>query len=211
VNKDKEENLMFITFMKIKNCFLFFSFTVVIMMFLVSCRGSDSGSPAKKESLLVEGEVVRDFYSSFMSTGSDVEYRVEFRLKNIGDKPLVCDEIEAAFFSFQGTALRMPTYRYDEGKEAEQEAYQTGKRLTFELLPGQTEKFEKSTDGYTTDLLTRAQGEPLKFSVALKLNDVLVAGPFVATLPEIQSLPSYVDKWSGKTEGYRLKFFKPKR
>jgi len=145
--------------------------------------------PEEKEeaTVLISGEIGQEPYVSPTPVGSDIAYHGDLTIKNIGQEPLVFDIVEITVSPIKGKSLRMIT--------------SSTKGQGFRIPPGDTDMFDFTTDGYTSSLLADAKGSPLILTVVLRLNGQTVAGPFMATLPELWDLPNYYEKF---TKGKKL-------
>lgn len=201
--------------------------SVLNIAFFIGCDQSDhtkgnaninrATTPLSMSPISVEGEVYQGAYTSFGSSAnvSPVEYRVKFTISNDGSAPVVFDEIKTAFIPQNGKSLGS-TIQKTQGESLDPEQFKSGDVLEdsskkpWILEPGKSEEFQSATNGYTSEILLEAGDEPVQFAVHVFRDNEPVAGPFYASLPKIESLPSFeatlVDKDAQK--GKRLSFFR---
>ena len=167
----------------------------------------------QQNGLSVEGEVTQENYMSLGIGASPIAYHVDVTARNVGERQLDFDKIEAYFFTEEGKSLRTVKHRYDEEKGTDGDSYKTGENILTSLAPGAVEELEFSTNGYTFKLLREASGKPLKFSIIFYRDDKVVAGPYFAVLPlHIQALPQYEQTlMDDNIKGRRLTFLLAKR
>ncbi|MDQ5846001.1 MAG: hypothetical protein M3539_11985 [Acidobacteriota bacterium] len=109
-------------------------------------------------------------------------YQVEVHLKNTGTATIRFDTVLLVFEPGKGEPLRQQVTSRDVKDER--------KVLTISTKQGEENDWDAEPLGATTgELLRRAAGEPVVFSIALQVKGGTIAGPFRASLPELNSLP----------------------
>jgi hypothetical protein len=138
---------------------------------------------------------------------------VEVRLKNTGAAALTFDTVELAFTPGKAKPLRLMVTSYAPSNKLDEYGapmIDKKKVLTKTVNPGDEEKWNADTDGYTHQMITQAGGEPVVFSIALLSKGRKIAGPFRASLPDLDSLPliekSAVEADKHAMPGVRLRF-----
>jgi hypothetical protein len=84
----------------------------------------------------------------------------------------------------------------------------SGPRNPWILQPGESHQQEFATNGYTFAVLHDAGGKPLQFHIHFLSNGKPVTNRFIASLPNIQDLPSYERSFTDKNaeKGKPLEF-----
>jgi hypothetical protein len=109
-------------------------------------------------------------------------YQVEVHLKNTGASTIRFDTVLLAFEPGKAEPLRQLVTSHDVNDQR--------KVLTISMKQGEEWDSDAELLGVSTgELLRRAGGEPVGFSLTLQLNGKTLAGPFRASLPELNSLP----------------------
>ncbi len=169
---------------------------MTLLLGLVIIIFAGCGKSQNQIKLSVEGEVTQEIYMSLGgggigSTASPIAYHVKVTIRNLSSMPITFNEIIADFFPEQGTHLKQMTYAYDEKMGDNQESYQVDARKPINLAVGESREWNFGTNGYTFNLLRDAGDKPLRFSITFNNNKQTIAGPFIATLPDLQTLSSY--------------------
>lgn len=136
-------------------------------------------------------------------------YQVEVHIKNTGAATIHFDTVLMAFEPGKGEPLRQ---QVTSRAVNELGAVDERKVLTINMKTGEERDWDAELMGATTgELLRRAAGEPVVFSLALQAKGRTIAGPFRASLPDLNSLPvpssserSYENK--RQAPGANLKF-----
>lgn len=144
---------------------------------------------------VVTAEAFQEFYMTMSDSFavSDVAYHVTVTLTNQGSSPIEYDCVQTAFIPAQGKPLVQKTVLYEKDKGMSQDAYEAG-TATETIMPGDSTKFEITSNGYTNRLLRDARDGPIQFVVVfLKGKEPVeaVVGPFGATLDSLEELPQY--------------------
>lgn len=114
-------------------------------------------------------------------------YQIEVHLKNTGAATLHFDTVLITFEPGKGEPLRQ---QVTSRAVNELGAVDERKVLTINMKSGEEKDWDAELMGTTTgELLRRAAGEPVVFSLALQAKGRTIAGPFRAALPELNSLP----------------------
>jgi len=148
-----------------------------------AAAAGDAPSPPR---IALKGSVMRGFYVRPGGDGREPTYHVELDLQNSGAAPITFDVAEAAWLTGEGKGLHARTTR---------------KGSVSRLEGGESAEYEFDTDGYTGNLLKDAKGGPLFFQFALLWKGEVVASPFRALLPPLQSLPDYAAIQTAEREG----------
>lgn len=113
----------------------------------------------------------------------EYEYQIEVHLKNTGPSAIHFDTVQLAFEPGKAAPLRQQVTSRDLKDQT--------KVLSVSMKPGEEKDWDAVVMGATTgELLRRAAGESVVFSLALQSKGKTMAGPFRAKLPELDSLPS---------------------
>jgi len=182
------------------------TFATVLLIFAFACNTGGT-------SLTIEGEVTRGIYITMglSHVSSPIEYHVQLQVTNTGINPLVIQKIEMGFIPAEGKPLILHTFAYDGETDEDLKSYAQGTGKSLIWPPGNRESFSASTNGYTFDLMQTSGGLPLQFIVAFILENGIVIGPYRATLPELDGLPSYeISLRDQSVQGIKLVFEKDK-
>ena len=113
----------------------------------------------------------------------EYQYLVEVHLKNTGASPIRFETVALAFEPGRAEPLRQQVTSRDLKDQT--------KVLTVSMKHGEEKDWDAELLGATTaELFKRAAGEPVVFSLALQSKGKTIAGPFRATLPELDTLPA---------------------
>lgn len=168
---------------------LIFILLAPVVLVVVGCEKSDEKQEVSTSAVIeITGEVGQGFHPAQISQST---YMVSYTIKNLNKAPLEFDVVHEIWLA--GTR---------EGGLPMRHIPRDG----VTLLTGQTKQFQSDTDGYTMEILERAQGGPVQFAIALRLKGNPVAGPFVTSLPELSKLPMYYEKTVKGTALSRLTF-----
>ena len=130
-------------------------------------------------------ELTRENYNSMgFSSSSPIAYHVKMKITNKGKLDIKYDRIFSGFIPPRGKALEMQTYPFVSGARATDSN-------PFTLVPGKTEEYDFTTNGYTMDLLANANGQPLVFVMILLRGEEVVYKTQQVALPPVGDLPSY--------------------
>jgi len=151
--------------------FLILALTMIIAgFFSASCDNVQSN-------ISITGEVgVGSDLPSYEST-----YHLAFYVKNEGQSQLEFSAVNVVWLPGEQT------------KGLSTLLIQRGGRI-FRIAPGETQRFEADTDGYTSDIFLASGGKPIRFAAEVLQNGKRIAGPFVTTLPPLKDIPAYYDK-----------------
>jgi len=114
-------------------------------------------------------------------------YLVDVRLKNTGAATISFDTAMLAFEPGKGEPLRQRVTSHPINKQGTAD---DSRVLTRSVKKNEEEHWEADSNGYTYDLLSKAAGEPVLFSIVLQVKGKTIAGPFRATLPDLNALPA---------------------
>jgi hypothetical protein len=135
--------------------------------------------------LEVEGEVKLAYDTNPLGGGGGSQmYRVQVHLTNGTTKTVTYDVIDGAFLVSATQGLHAKSSSVD------------GKAMKLES--GEDVYFEFDTDGYTSQLLDEAGGNPLFFAITLLYKEKTVAGMYATQLPKLEAL--------SQTSGVPLEF-----
>jgi hypothetical protein len=148
--------------------------------------GPEAGGAPTPSRVSLKGSVMRGFFVRPGGASREPTYHVELDLTNAAAAPITFDVAEAAWLTGEGKGLHART---------------TQKGGASRLEGGESAEYEFDTDGYTGNLLKDAKGGPLFFQFALLLKGEVVASPFRALLPPLQSLPDYAAVKTAEREG----------
>jgi len=109
------------------------------------------------------------------------QYNVEVRVRNDGPQPVVFDSTVLGFIPAMGQPLAVV--------QTSRDLVNQEKIILQRLRPREEKTFAFDSDGYTSDLVQRSDPNPLLIEVILRLGSKRVAGPFLAELPPLGSLP----------------------
>ncbi len=135
-----------------------------------------------------------------------IAYHVKVHVKNSGTKKILFDEIQAAFVPSQGQPLIQRTFAYDKSKHESLDAYEKGDNKPSILECGESLDFDYTTDGYTREVLEATGKQPLQFHIVLFRSKSVIAGPYVADLPNLMDLPQYELTFIGDQKAKALSF-----
>lgn len=128
----------------------------------------------KTANLAVSGTACKDTFYGASSVGS--QFIVFIKVKNRATTDFVFDRADARFLA--GTyALRVAVSKVSDDP--------------YVLGPGEEDKWDFDTDGYTTKLLTDAGGKAMGFRIDFIRDEKTIAGPYAAALPTLSKLPLY--------------------
>ena len=135
-------------------------------------------------------------------------YHVEVHMKNTGAAAITFDTVLLSFEPGKGEPLRQRVTSHPANSLG---TVDERKVLTLSIKNGEEKDWDADTDGYTEELLGRATGEPVVFSIVMSLKGRTISGPFRASLPDLKSLstPSSSRDAQGnrqQTPGVNLKF-----
>lgn len=122
----------------------------------------------------VTGRAGKDVHDPSAQIVQD-QFLIEYTLKNTSSGDLVFDRMEE---------LWSPV---GERRGLRQTVLPRGG--PWRLSQGEAKTFVSGTNGYTLQLTAAAKGRPVEFSVTLYNGEKAVLSPFVARLPELQTLP----------------------
>jgi hypothetical protein len=191
--------------------FAFFHSTPDSIAFLHSTRDSKSGP--SESPLSVDGEASKNFFDSMGlgGTAPNIQYNVKVTIRNTQGGTLTFDQVQGKFYPESGHQLRSVWVQDPNNDPADSYARlakgeQVPELKLWTVGPGAAVDHEFQTNGHTFDLLEEASGKPLRFSVEIRLNGVVIAGPYVAVLPPLEGLPYYDDVLGGGQKAFRLLF-----
>lgn len=159
---------------------------MTLAFILVSGGTREAGGAPIPPRISLKGSVTRGLYARPGGAGRESTYHVELDLTNVAAAPITFDVAEAAWLT---------------GAEKGLHARATRKGGASRLEGGESAEYEFDTDGYTSKLLRDAKGGPLFFQFALLLKGEVVASPFRALLPPLQTLPDYAAIKTAEREG----------
>jgi len=157
---------------------------LVVAGFLIGCNkpapspnASATNHPPLNSPLTALVGAFRDVYQGTAAGPPETQYRVEVTLLNTSTNRVVFEAVEGRFYSDKGPPLKSVTTGKDGG--------------LIVVNPKMLERFTFPTDGYTADLLRRAEGGPLHFGVAVRWKRTSDLWLWVAPLPPLLDLPLY--------------------
>jgi hypothetical protein len=172
-----------------------------ICVLLLPATGCRSRGPH----LSVRAAACRDI--DIASLGNDlswpIAYSVVVILENTGRSRIAFDEFRTAFMPDKGKPLVQRAFRQDSRRGMAFDAYQRGGLEPVEIEPGETQFYERSTSGYTHEII-RGRTRRVCFAVMLLYKGRIIFGPVAAELPDLEQLPQRQGKLNA--EGTPLKF-----
>ena len=141
-----------------------------LLCLLLSCLALYSQG-LKIEGLAAQGY----FYSPVQSAASSAEYMVWFQITNNSQRVVVFDTVKIFWQCRPGGMLPSLTKKDPGG--------------VFQLKPGDQSDFSYGTNGHTSDLLANKGGQPIDLVVLLFMGNNLIAGPFIAEVPDLDKMP----------------------
>ena len=109
---------------------------------------------------------------------SQPTYEVTVLALNASDTDVAFSRVRVAFIPSNGNSLIIFNVREMPDRREE----------NFVLKPGESEKLHVTSNGSTQDLIHDTKNESLQFRVELILENRIIAGPYVAKLPDLGTL-----------------------
>jgi hypothetical protein len=133
-------------------------------------------------SLALNARVTRDTWpqsAGAAMSGATQMFHVALSWKNTGIEKMALDVVAVEFRTTIGPGLKATTRLTD---------------ASFLLEQGAFEQMTYTTPTYTRRLIEDAQGGDILFIVRFMRDDAVIAGPFHAVLPVLETLPWYADQ-----------------
>ena len=109
---------------------------------------------------------------------SQPTYEVTVSAVNASDTDVAFNRVRVAFIPSNGNSLII--FNVKEGSDRREE--------NFVLRPGESEELRVTSNGSTRDLTRDTKNESLQFRVELLLANRIIAGPYIARLPDLSTL-----------------------
>lgn len=109
---------------------------------------------------------------------SQPTYEVTVLAVNVSDADVAFSRVRVAFMPPKGNSFIIFTVKERPDRREE----------NFVLKPGESEELHFTSDGSTEDLIRDTKSESLQFRVELIFADRIIAGPYIARLPDLSTL-----------------------
>lgn len=159
----------------------------ILYFFLAFLLTNVANSFSQSQPIEIKGLLAGGYYSSPMQYGiSCREYIIWLEITNITKESLVFDTVNI-YWQCQGGTLPSKTVKTAEDSGASDPWNK--KIKNFVLAPKEKQEFNFSTNGYTRDLIENQGGKPIYFVIIFVKESRLIAGPLMAKLPDLESMP----------------------
>ena len=174
-----------------KRSFIYWGWLIVITLFPHFFYGCTSEEKKNQSTQGVEVilKITREHYEANNLSTLRLAYRIDAEVTNKTSKNIEFDSVDWGFIPSSGKLYEVRTYHYT--TKTDGSSGRANRASPYILAPGQIEKYNFSSDGYTWELIRDTGKEPLKFGMIIMLEDKQLYKIPLIELPPVGDLPYY--------------------